>query len=49
MMFKPVLDIWYDFYIAYVNVIISGTSCHYDFSVKIELVMQSILQYLYNI
>ena len=30
---------------CYVNIIISGTSFHYDFSVKIEFVMQSILQY----
>ena len=44
-----VLDIWYEFYIAYVNIIISGTSFHYDFSVKIGFVMQSIFQYLYNI
>ena len=44
-----VLDIWYEFYIVYVNIIILGTSFHYDFSVKIEFVMQSILQYLYNI
>ena len=49
MMFMPVLDIWYEFYIVYVNIIISGTSFHYDFSVKIEFVMQSILKYLYNI
>lgn len=49
IMFVPALDIWYDFYIAYVNISISRTSFHYDFGIKIEFVIWSILQYLYNI